>query len=118
MKQIKKSGGTLLKVFGAVVLIVVVVAVLFFGGWALMRGSVAVYSDVAPRQAEAERNVYVNTPSYVLGKQDILNKYRDEYLRSKDEDRKSVLRMTILSEASTVDRAKLSPDLQAFLNTL
>jgi len=108
---------TLLEMFIGLILASLIVLVLFFGGWGLWRGQVAMYRDVAPKQAEAEREVYVNTPSYILGKQDVLNKYRDEYLRAKD-DRKVALRATILSEASTVDKTKLSPDLQTFINSL
>jgi len=76
------------------------------------------YTFWAPKQANAERKVFVNTNSYVQGKTDYLNRLRFEYVKSKDPDEKAGLKTLILSEAANVDNDKLPADLHSFINTL
>lgn len=94
---------------------VALVFVAFGVGWAAWRLYVVMYRDVAPRQEASSRQVFVNTPSYVLGKQQMLSKMEDEYRRTKDKAAKAAIRNEALNEASTVDETQLSARTQAFL---
>lgn len=69
------------------------------------------------RQANAERQVFVNTNSYIQGKTDYISRLRYEY-QTADEGHKAGLRTLILSEASNVDINKLPVDLQGFIQNL
>jgi hypothetical protein len=100
--------------FGAVLAMV-----LLYGlGFLATGGDLAIYRFWAPKQANAQREVFVNTNSYIQGKTDYLNRLRFEYVASKDADQKASLRTLILSEAANVDNSKLPIDLQAFISTL
>lgn len=76
------------------------------------------YTFWAPKQANAERKVFVNTNSYVQGKIDYLSRLRLAYKSSDSPTQKAALKETILTEAANVDNDKLPPDLQAFINDL
>lgn len=70
------------------------------------------------KQANAEREVFVNTNAYVQGKTVYLTRLRLAYKTSDSEAQKSALKDTILTEASTVDNEKLPVDLQVFIHSL
>lgn len=76
------------------------------------------YSVFAPRQANIERQVFVNTNSYIQGKTDYLSRLRLQYKESDSPTQKAALKELILSEAANVDNSKLPDDIQAFINTL
>ena len=76
------------------------------------------YTFWAPKQANAERKVFVNTNSYVQGKIDYLSRLRLVYKSSDSPAQKAALKETILSEAANVDNDKLPADLQVFINSL
>jgi len=80
-------------------------------------GYLAWFKDYAPRMENARHAVFKQTQSYVDGKITHLNRLKLDY-QTKGEAHKSILRATILSEASTVDRTKLPPDLRRFIETL
>lgn len=101
----------LLMVFVAIILTFLVI-------WISARAGTAIYKDVAPRQVEAEREVYVNTPSYINGKNEILMKYISEYKQAVSTQDKNAIRDQILNEASTVDIDKLNPQVREFIKTL
>ena len=71
------------------------------------------YTFWAPKQANAERKVFVNTNSYVRGKIDYLSYLRLVYKSSDSPVQKAALKETILSEAANVDNEKLPVDLGA-----
>jgi hypothetical protein len=100
---------------GAFICLVLVVWAVSFGATGLNLFS---YSFWAPRQANAERHVFVNTNSYIQGKTDNLSRLRYEYGKAKDSDEKAGLRTLILSEAANVDEDKLPDDLHAFIDGL
>jgi hypothetical protein len=77
-----------------------------------------IYGQTAPKIEKVKREVFVNTPSYILGKEQIINKYKLEYLKEKDSQNKEALRIAILDEASTVDITQLSPSTRSFLESL
>jgi Tfp pilus assembly protein PilO len=81
-------------------------------------GSVWLYKLVAPMRAEAEREVYEETKSYVDGTIRDLQNLRLEYLSAETEAHKSALRSTILHRAADFDRAKLPENLRDFIAEL
>ena len=100
-------------------LAIVAVMVLMYGlGFLATGGELAIYQFWAPKQANAQRVVFENTQSYVQGKQEYLSRLRYQFQSAEIGAQKDALRTLILSEASTVDVGKLSPDLQAFLRSI
>ncbi len=100
-----------------VVLLVVLTAINFIG----TGGDLALYKFWAPKYANAQRQVFENTQSYVQGKVEYLMRLRFQYQQAKEDKedtRAAGLRTLILDEASTVDNDKLPPDLQAFISRL
>lgn len=75
------------------------------------------YKVFAPKFADAQREVYENSTSYIQGKTQILNKYRGEYALAND-SQKLLLKSVILREATTVDNSKLPVDIQMFIQKL
>ena len=107
-----------MKVFQIVVLAFLVLALVYGAGFLATGGNLSIYRYWAPKQANAEREVFVNTNSYIQGKTDYLSRLRFEYQSSKDSDQKAALRTLILSEAANVDNSKLPADLQGFIASL
>jgi hypothetical protein len=101
--------------FKKIGLALVLVILLYGVGFLATGGNLAIYRFWAPKQANAEREVFVNTNSYVQGKTDYISRLRFEYQSSKDADQKAALRTLILTEAANVDNSKLPADLQAFI---
>jgi hypothetical protein len=87
-------------------------------GFLATGGDLAIYKFWAPKRANAEREVFVNTNSYIQGKTDYLSRLRLEYQTSKDADQKAALRTLIITEASNVDNSKLPANLQGFIANL
>ena len=102
-----------------VLLIILVLLGVSYGiGFLATGGDLAIYRFWAPKYANAQREVFVNTNSYIQGKTDYLSRLRFEYQASKDADQKAALRTLILTEASNVDNSKLPIDLQGFIQNL
>ena len=87
-------------------------------GFLVTGGDLSMYKFWAPKQANAERQVFVNTNSYVQGKTDYLSRLRLAYKTADSPAQKSALKETILIEAANVDNDKLPVDLQIFINGL
>ena len=94
---------------------VVVLAVL---GFVATGGDLATYKFWAPKRANAEREVFQNTQGFVQGKQEYLSRLEYNYQTAQTPDEKAGLKTLILSEASTVDNTKLTPELQNFISSL
>lgn len=71
-----------------------------------------------PRSQAIDRQVFENTPSFVHGKTQYINRLRREYVEAETVESKRGLRDLILSEADAIDHSLLPYDLQQFLNTL
>ncbi len=71
-----------------------------------------------PRHAEIDRQVFENTPSFVHGKAQHIERLRFQYEKADTAASRAGLKTTILHEASTVDWTLLPANTQAFLNTL
>lgn len=91
--------------------------VLYVFGFLATGGDLAIYKFWAPKQQDAQRQVFQNTQGYIQGKTDYINRLRLDY-ETATGPQKELLRRTILSEASTVDNAKLPMDLQTFIESL
>lgn len=102
------------KVIGYSVGILVLFYVL---GFLATGGNLAIYRFWAPKQANAERQVFENTQGYVQGKVEYLTQLRFQY-QSASGPQKETLRQLILSEAATVDNSKLPPDLDSFISQI
>jgi hypothetical protein len=107
-----------MKVFNRTVVILLILVLAYGVGSLATGGNLVIYRFWAPKQANAEREVFVNTNSYIQGKTDYLSRLRFEYQSSKDESQKAALRTLILSEAANVDNSKLPTDLQGFIANL
>lgn len=95
-----------------------VIVILFYGiGFLATGGDLAIYRFWAPKRANAERQVFEQTQSYVQGKVDYLSRLRMQYQNATGPQKES-LRQLIVSEASTVDNNKLPLDLQGFIANL
>ena len=93
------------------VLIVFVVAMVATGAY------IEIYRVWAPVKEEARREVFEQTPSYVLGKNTYIARLRAQYEAAEDE-RKQSLRQLVLEEAATIDESNLSSGNRAFIRTL
>ncbi len=93
------------------------IMVLYGIGFVATGGELAIYSFWAPKMANAQRQVFVNTQSYVEGKTDYMSKLRYDYEMA-EPARKAALKTLILSEAVSVDMNKMPADLQAFVQSL
>lgn len=102
------------RIFGVVLL----AGVLMFGvGFLATGGDLLTYRFWAPKQANAQRQVFENTQSYVQGKTEFITRLRLDY-ESATGPQKEALRRTILTEAAQVDQAKLPLETQIFLRQL
>ena len=99
---------------GGIVMLVIIYGI----GFLATGGDLFIYKFWAPKRANAERQVFVNTNSYIQGKTDYLSRLRLEYSTSKDSDEKAALKNLIITEASNVDNSKLPPDLAGFIASL
>lgn len=70
------------------------------------------------RRANAQREVFEQTQSYVEGKRQEVAKYRYEYLKSKDKDEKAAIRATLRSSLANFDVTKLDPDMRSFVDSV
>lgn len=104
------------RVFGMILLVVV------FGyaiGFLATGGDLAIYRFWAPKQANAQREVFKNTQSFVDGKITHLSLLRLQYQEAEPgSPSQAALRTMIVTEAATVDEGKLPADLVAFVNSL
>lgn len=102
------------KVLGFIFLFLLVT----FGiGFIATGGDLITYEFWAPKQANAQREVFQNSQSYIQGKVEYLNQLRMAYTNAEG-DQQQALRQTILTEAATVDQTKLPASLQFFLRSL
>lgn len=103
------------KIIGYVLLAVLVIYGL---GFVATGGDLLIYKFWAPKRANAERQVFEQTQSYVQGKVEYLTRLRYEYKTSVDPAQKKALGQLVIDEASTIDNSKLSYDLQVFISTI
>lgn len=101
----------------ALMAIMAALLALYVIGFMTTGGDLAIYRFWAPKQANAEREVFVNTNSYVQGKVSHLTQLRLDYEQATG-PQKATLRTVILTEAAQVDNSKLPPDLAGFISSL
>ena len=73
---------------------------------------IANFSYFGAKQANAERNVMVNSTSYIQGKNQILSQYIYQFDNDKNEIDRIAIKGRIRDEVSTVDKSLLSPSVQ------
>lgn len=72
-----------------------------------------------PKYADTNRQIFEHGQSYVQGKVDYLSQLRLEYESAEPgSPHRHALRSMILTQANTVDRNQLPPDLQRFIGDL
>jgi hypothetical protein len=102
---------TMMKVF------FLILALGAIGAWFVKSTDFSLYKFFAPRQAEVQREVFEQTPSYVQGKNTYIARLRAQY-ETADEGHKESLRQLILSEAETIDDDNLTERNRNFVNGL
>lgn len=75
------------------------------------------YRTVAPEFENVRREVFENTQSFVHGKNQHIARLALEYIRAEPAHR-DALRQMILSEASTIEKQKLTSENRAFIHRL
>lgn len=94
--------------------IIVIILVLILGTY----GYLYLYSDIAPKFAEVERQVFEQTQSYTQGKITYLTRLKFDYECAKDYEVRQSLRNMIIIESSTIDLDRLPLNLQTFIKGL
>ena len=88
-------------------------AVILVATWALQGNDFFLYRAFATRYAKVQREVFVNTPSYVQGKQQFLTRLHFEWERA-DAGHREVVCALARHEAATLDPKYLPQDLQTW----
>ena len=107
-----------MKAIGTTIAVLAGIAVFCLLCWGLDLVYVAEYGNVAPKMANAQREVFENSNSYVLGAEQQINKLKLEYEQTKDPISRTTLRSAILTEADKVDWAKFKPRTVQFLQSI
>lgn len=105
---------TFLAIVGSILALILMILV----GFALQGVDLFSYSFFAPKYAAVQRQVYENTPSYFLGKEQEIAKDRQEYLTTTDSESKASITSVLREDMAGVDRSQLSLQAQAFLTQL
>jgi hypothetical protein len=86
-------------------------------GFLATGGDLIIYRFWAPRFENAKREVFVQTQSYVQGKNTYIARLRLQY-ETADASQKEPFRRLILSEAETISVANLTVQNRGFIETL
>ena len=100
--------------FGIFLLMVVLMLGL---SWVFMGNDFFLYKYFAPKQAEVQRQVFENTPSYIRGNIQELEKQHLEYIKATPEQKRAI-KSIVLQEAAGIDQTNLSPDLKSWIQQL
>jgi len=101
--------------FGAILAIVIFVVVLGALGLGGRYINMKVEAWFAPQEQNIQREVFENTKSYNEGKEQELVKYRVEYMRG-DEDDKKAIASAVRAAFADYDSSRLDPELRNFVN--
>lgn len=96
---------------------IVTVALVLGLGFGLTYLSLLQFGFFAPKFEAVKREVFVNTPSFILGKEQELAKYRGEYLLG-DDTKKEIIKSVIEQSVAGVNRSQLSIQSKSFLSDL
>lgn len=91
--------------------------ILYGFGFLATGGNLAIYRFWQPQIENAKREVFVNTQSYVQGKNTYIARLRLQYETAEGPEKES-LRRLIIEEASTIDPANLTSSNQGFVRSL
>lgn len=81
--------------------------------WIVQGNDFFMYKVFAPKYEKARREVFVNTPSYIAGKQQYLARLHFEWLNSDAGHREAICALA-RSEAATLDPQYLPNDLKTW----
>ena len=87
-------------------------------GFGLMGYDLFTFSFFAPKYAAVQRQVYENTPSYLLGKEQEIAKDRQEYMTTTDQASKVAITSVLREDMAGVPREQLSLEAQSFLSSI
>ena len=90
------------------------------GGWLVEGNNFFLYRYFAPKQAEVERKVFEETPSFVQGNNQELQKQYFDYIKATPEQ-KAAMKSIILHEAAGLGPdglQKLSPEVRSWIQQL
>lgn len=85
--------------------------------WVFAGENFVLYKFWAPKMQAVQREVFVNTPSYVLGNVQELENFQADYMKA-DEEHKKALASIILHRAGTIPEDKIPSDLREFIKKL
>ncbi len=89
--------------------------------WYATGGQYLIIRFWAPRMAAVERQIFVQTPSYVQGMQQELDSYHLDYLKAQskgDTGHMDAIADIVLHRADEIDNSLLSDDLQSWIQHL
>lgn len=90
------------------------------GGWLVAGNNFLLFKFFAPRQAEVERQVFENTPSFVQGNNQELQKQYFDYVKATPQQQ-AAMKPIILHEAAGLGPdglSKLSPEVRSWIQQL
>lgn len=87
-------------------------------GWGIRYYRLEQTKFFAPREAEVQREVFENTPSFIHGKAQHIARLKMQYERAESEAQRNSLKGLILHEAAAIDWSLLPTNLQTFLESL
>ena len=106
-----------MKVIGGIAVFFGVIVLILGLTWLSTGNDFFLYKYWAPKQANVQREVFINTNSYIQGKDSQLTTLCFQY-QTADAGHKPALATYIRGEASSVDMTKLSPNVQTCVNSI
>lgn len=83
--------------------------------WIVQGNDFFLYKFWAPKMEGVRREVYVNTPSYVLGKIQDLQDLQRDYMKAPDAEHKKALASMIIQRSAEIKEDYLPADLRSFI---
>ena len=103
-----------MKAIGVVLLLVFVMLGL---SWVVMGNDFFIYQWLAPKKAAVERQIFENTPSYIRGNIQELEKQHMDYIKATPAQQ-AAMKPVILQEAAVINQDQLPPDLKSWISQL
>ena len=98
---------------GLIALVVIILGL----SWVFTGNDFFLYKYFAPKKAEVERQVFENTPSYVRGNIQELEKQHLDYIKATPAQQ-AAMKPVILQEAAGINQDQLPPDLKSWISQL
>ena len=105
------------EVFVGISVFLLIVVVMLGLSWVIEGNDFFLYQYFAPKRAAVERQVFENTPSYVRGNVQELEKQHMDYIKATPEQKRA-MKPIILQEVNGINQDVLSPDLKSWVQQL